>query len=255
LHREEWEAVLLPVGAGFDPLRMHVVDHDDRDLLDVAPTGARYVLPEVDLGAKRTVEDLRRAVVEHLVAARPLEVSVNKALGLASRPGETAEAFAARCVAVADDEADRQAAELRTRYEARMRRERDQASAAAGRVERAEASVNAKRSNELVDGAGSVLGALFGGRRRAGSIARSVSKASRARQSSAEADARLGDARDRLADQQDDITELEADLAAELTDLVGAWREKAAAVEQVRVPLERSDVAISATCVLWVPMG
>ena len=150
-HREEWEAVLLPIGAGFDPANLHVVDHDDRDFLEAAPASATYVLPDVDLSAKSTVEGLRRAVVEHLTAARPLEVSTNAQLKLASRPGESPEAFAARCQAAAADAADREAAALRTKYEARLRREQNQAAAAADKVSRAEAAVNTKRSNELVD--------------------------------------------------------------------------------------------------------
>jgi hypothetical protein len=223
--------------------------------VEVAPNGARYVLPQVDLGAKATVEGLRKAVVEHLVATRPLEVSTNRELKLASRPGEAPDAFAARCQAAAAEAADREAAALRTKYEARLRREQNQAAAAADKVARAEAAVNTKRSNELVDGAGSIFGALFGGRKRAGSIARSVSKASKARRASVEADERLDEARNRQAEQQADVTELEADLAAELTDVVDEWSAKAAAIEQVSVPLERSDVAVTAACVLWVPMG
>ena len=253
--REEWEAVLVPVGAGFDPVALHVVDHDDRDFLEAAPAGARYLLPTLDLAAKSTVESLRRAVVEHLVAARPVEVSTNRELKLASRPGEAPEAFAARCQAAAADEADRAAATLRTKYEARLRREANQVSAAADKVERAEAAVNTKRSNELVDGAGSVFGALFGGRKRAGSIARSVSKASKARRASVEADERLDEARNRQAEQQADVSDLEAEMAAELTDVVDLWNQRAIAIEQVAVPLERSDVAVTAACVLWVPMG
>jgi hypothetical protein len=253
--REEWEAVLVPIGAGFDPLALHVVDHDDRDFLPEAPAGARYVLPGLDLGAKGSVEKLRKAVVDHLVAARPLSVSVNKALKLASRPGESAEAFALRCGEAADAAADDDAAVLRTKYEARLRREQDQVTAAAGKVARAESAVNTNRSSELIDGAGSILGSLFGGRKRAGSIAASVSRASDRRRRSAAAEDRLDETRDRLADAQGDIVELEAELAAELTDIVHAWREKAAAIERLDIPLERSDVAVSAACVLWIPMG
>jgi hypothetical protein len=254
-HREEWEAVLLPLDVGFDPARLHVVDHDDRDFLPVAPAGATYVLPPVDLGAKGAVEKLRRAVIDHLVAARPLTVSVNRELKLASRPGEAPEAFAARCTAAAEDGADAEAAALRKKYEVKLRREHDQVAAAADKVTRAESKVNSSRSSELVDGAGSLLGALFGGRRRAGSIAGSMSKAATRRRQAAEAEGRLSESRNRLEEQQSDIVELEADLAAELTEIVGRWQAKAAACEQVDVPLEKSDVAVTAACVLWVPVG
>jgi hypothetical protein len=254
-HREEWEAVLVPIGPGFDPAALHVVDHDDRDFLTEAPAGAAYTSPEVDLSSKGAVEKVRKAVVDHLVAARPLAVSINKELKLASRPGEDPEAFAARCREAAASAADDAAAELRTRYAARLRREQNQVSAAEQKVARAESSVNASRSSELVDGAGSILGSLFGGRRRAGSIANQVSKASARRRRSETAEGRLEETRGQLEAARTDVVELEAELAAELTDVVDSWNEKAAAIERLDIPLERSDVAVSASCVLWIPMG
>jgi hypothetical protein len=254
-HQEEWEAVLTPLGPILDPAAVHLVDHDDRDFLAEAPAGAQYVLPDVDLAAKAPIERLRKAVVDHLVTHRPLQVSVNRELKLASRPGETAEAFAARCLAAADDRADADAAELRRRYQAKLSREQDQVVAAAERVSRAESSVNSSRSSELVDGAGSILGSLFGGRKRAGTIARSVSRAATRRRRSNEAEDRLDDHRHRLAREQDDVVEVEAELAAELVDLVNRWHVAAAAIEVVPVPLEKSDVAIAATCLLWLPVA
>jgi peptidoglycan hydrolase CwlO-like protein len=74
------------------------------------------------------------------------------------------------------------------------------------------------------------------------------------RRRSSEAEGRLGETRNRLAEEQEDIVALEAELAAELTDLVNEWHEKAVAIDRVEVPLEKSDVAISAACLLWIPM-
>lgn len=252
-HQEEWEAVVTPLGPLLDPASLHVVDHDDRDFLAEPPAGAQYVLPGLDLAAKAPLERLRKAVVDHLVAHRPLQVSVNRELKLASRPGETPEAFAARCLAAAEDRADAEAAELRRRYQAKLAREHDQVTAAAERVSRAESTVNASRSSELVDGGASILGSLFGGRKRAGSLARSVSRAATRRRRSNEAEDKLEDHRHRLAREQEDVVELEAELSAELVDAVDRWHVAAAAIEVVPIPLERSDVAIVSSCLLWLP--
>lgn len=254
-HREEWEAVLTPLGPGLDPAALHVVDHDDRDFLASAPTGATYVLPDLDLASKAALERVRKAVVDHLVAARPLAVSTNRQLKLASRPGEAAEAFALRCHAAAEDAADAEAAELRRKYQTKLAREHDQVQAAAEKVSRAESGVNSSRSSELVDGAGSVFGALFGGRKRAGSIARSVSRAATRRRRSNEAEDRLEDARHKVAEEQADVAEVEAELSAALTDLVHRWQAVAEGIEVVQVPLEKSDVAVVSACLLWVPVA
>ena len=254
-HREDFEAVVLPLGAGFDPASLHVVDHDDRDFLLDGPAAATYVVPDDATTSKTAIEALRRAVVDHLLASRTLTVSVNRELKLASRPGEAPEAFAARCLAAAENEADREATELRRRYQTRIRREADQVSTAADRVARAESAVNTQRSNELVDGAGSVLGALFGGRRRAGSIVNSMSHAANRRRRSEAAQDRLEGTRQALSEQQHDVVALETELAGELAELVARWQAAGAAVEQRQVPLEKSDIAVTALCLLWVPVG
>jgi hypothetical protein len=45
----------------------------------------------------------------------------------------------------------------------------------------------------------------------------------------------------------------EADLAEELTAIDDEWSAKAAAVETVDVPLEKSDIRVTARFLVWIP--
>jgi hypothetical protein len=252
-HVEEWEAVLRPLADPLDPATAIAVDHDDRDLRDQPPPGARYALPAAPIDEKRGLEDAKRALVDHLTATRTHRVLVNRQLGLASRPGEDAAAFAARCDAAAEDRADDEAVDLRQKAEAKVARARDHLAAATDRLHAAEQRAESARSAELVDGAGSILGSLLGGRRRARSLARAASGAASRRRRTEEASEKVGSARHRQAELQATVDDLESEVVDDLLAMAARWDEVAAAVEVVEVPLERSDVRVVAASLLWVP--
>lgn len=50
-----------------------------------------------------------------------------------------------------------------------------------------------------------------------------------------------------------DLADLEAQLTDDLSDIVARWDDLAAQVEPLEVPLEKSDVSITATALVWIP--
>src|SRR4029077_7014597 len=74
-----------------------VVDFDDRDFRPDEPAGATYVLPAAPVSEAKFFAQVGKDVQARLVANRALEIFRNKQLKLSSRPGETEEAFLARC--------------------------------------------------------------------------------------------------------------------------------------------------------------
>jgi len=60
-------------------------------------------------------------------------------------------------------------------------------------------------------------------------------------------------ARHRVDDRSEDVAELEQDLADAIAEIDAEWTAKAAEVEQVEVPLEKSDVAVTDLTVVWIP--
>ena len=74
-----------------------MVDFDDRDFRADAPAGATYVLPAAPVGEAKFFRRRARTCRPGSSRTAALEIFRNKQLKLASRPGETEEAFLARC--------------------------------------------------------------------------------------------------------------------------------------------------------------
>ena len=252
---EEYEAVVLPLGDAVDPAVAIAVDHDDRDLRTEAPAGATYASTTAPLTRKTYFTAAEKALVDHLYRTRTTQVRRNRTLKLAARPGESEGDFAARCQAAADDAADDAQVKLQQKYESRIAKARVALDTAADRVEQARAAQGTRRTSDLAAGAGALLGAVLGGKRRARSMARDVERVITGRSRSGEAAQRVETAQNRVGERQQALADLEADLAAELTAIDDEWRAKAADVETVDVPLEKSDIRVTALSLVWVPGG
>ena len=151
-----------------------MVDFDDRDFRPDAPAGATYVLPAAPVGEAKFFAQAGKDVQARLVANRALEIFRNKQLKLTSRPGETEEAFLARCDEAGQAKADEETVKLTKRLEAKKDRLENALELAQRRVEELDTQTKSRQANELITGAGAVLGALFGGKRSARSITNAV---------------------------------------------------------------------------------
>ena len=109
---------------------------------------------------------------------------------------------------MANEQADRAIASLRDKYRVRIEGVRDQLAVADRRVAELDADIEARREEEVLSGAGDLLGALLGGRRR-NTISRAASRRTQTRQTEARRDKAAGAKADKMAD----LAELEAELA------------------------------------------
>ena len=251
---QQFEGVLHPLSDPPVAADVVAVDHDPRDFRSEAPAGATYRVPDVALSNKALYSSVRKDLVEHLFRTRTMSLLANPSLKLISRPGESAEDFAARCDAAADDGADAATAVVAKRLEAKITRARDALAAAEDKVDQAEATQSSRRNDELLSGAGDLLGAVFGGRRSARSIASKVGSVTRRRGRSTEAAKRTETAANRLAEKADALDALEAELADSIAAIADDWDAKAAAVETVEIPLEKSDITVSDLSLVWIPV-
>jgi hypothetical protein len=250
---EEYEAVVYPLADTVDPAAAVAVDHDDRDLRPEPPAGASYAATAAPLSRKGWFTAAEKALVDHLYRTRTTQVRRNKALKLVGRPGESEADFTARCAAAADDAADAAQVALQKKYEARIDKARVALDTASDRVDQARAAQDTRRTSDLAAGAGALLGAVLGGKRRARSMARDVGRVLTGRGRSGEAAQRVETARNRVDERQQALADLEADLATELTAIDDEWAAKAAEVETVDVPLEKGDIRVTSLVLAWVP--
>ena len=109
-----------------------------------------------------------------------------------------------------------------------------------------------KRNSELLSTAGSVLGGLLGGKSRSSILGKLGTAAGRRGRTNAAAE-RLDAAENKVTRLQDDLADLEADLADDVRRIVDAWQQKAAAVDTMRIALEKSDIRITQIVLAWIP--
>jgi hypothetical protein len=255
-HAEEWEAIvpLDRADGGTVGLDAAVqVDYDERDFAAEAPAGAVYVLPSAPVREPSFFRQAAASLERGLVESRSLEILRNPALKLYSRPGESREAFAARCDEAAQARADAETAKIRDRLEAKKDRVEAALAEARRRQSEAESAADAHRRQDLLSGAGAVLGALLGGRSRSRGIDAVGRALGGGSTSAARAEARARTQRGKAADAAADLEALEREIVEEVAAITASWDAKAAEIESVPIRLEAADVHVVHTALVWLP--
>jgi hypothetical protein len=247
---EEWEAVLFPLSSGtIDPREAVPVDYDARDFRDAAPEQATYGVTEAPLDRKDFFTSAERAFEDFLFREETLVLPCNEELRLYARPGESEDAFRARCTAAAEDAADAEAEKLRDRYERKVDAAKTKLAAAERRVRELDVDVEQRRQQEMIAGAGEVLSMFLGGRRRVRGLSGMASRRSQTRRTQE----RLQSALEKAEEVQDTLADLEEELTEELEEIWARWEETAARIGTIEIPLERSDVRLEQLVLFWAP--
>ena len=247
---EEWEAVLFLLGATVDPAASIAVDHDDRDLRTEAPSGATYVLTDAPLDRRPSSRESRR-------------------------PSSTTCTAPARCRSCATRLARRSRGRdargvRRPVLGGRRRGRRSGSGGVAGQVRGPHRQGGRPWGGDGQGGAGRGRrdhpppvrrgrGRRQPARRRARrtrsarTMARDMGRVLTGqgrRDEAAQAPARPRTAHDR----QEALTKLEADLAGPRGHRREVGRQ-GCGDRADRGPLERSDIRVTARCVVWIPVG
>lgn len=254
-HDQEYEAVFHPLAEHLDPADALAVDHDPRDFATSPPERPTYSIPDAPLAKSTWWRGIERALVDHLYRNEVVEVLANRDLKLWSRVDESPAEFETRCRAAADEAADAEAAKLRDKYEARLRRLQSQIQTASDRAEVLETEAKGRVTEELISGVGSVLGGFLGGRRSARSISGSVNSAANRRTRTASTRQRLDAAKNKVADLRSQVDELEDELTDELAEIDERWSQRASAVEPVAISAKKTNIRVAELRMVWVPVG
>ncbi len=248
-HDEVWEAVYFPIGDDFDPSAAHSVDHDERDFLSKPPADATFVIPEVPIHSKRWFSGISGDIRTHLYRNRAVQVFKNPSLKVYGRIDEATDEFEARCSRLADDRADAAVAALTKKYATRIDRARDQLDTALEKVADARLDADTRKQEEIISGAGTVLGVLLGRRN-----TRSISTATSKRSMTRKAERRLHAAQRKVGNEMDDIDELERDMAKDVHEIAAEWANQAAEIETIEIGLEKTDVSVDSLSLVWIPI-
>lgn len=248
-HDEVWEAVYFPLADPFDPAAAVAVDYDDRDLHPDPPDGATYAIPDAPLTTKAYFADAARSIADTLFRERSVEVYRNPALKSYSRIGETREAFMDRCRIITDDRADAEVAAVHGKFAARIEKAKDEIQAAFQRVEDARLDLDTRRQEEVLSGAGTLIGVLMG-RKRTSAMSTAASKRSMTRR----AEQRVASAEQRVSKEETDVERLEDDMAEAIAEIAERWEAKAAQVETIEIGLEKTDIHVEPPVLVWIPI-
>jgi len=249
-HRETWEAILFPLEGRVDPRAAIAVDYDDRDFRDEPSGEAAYALPDARIHTKTFFSETGSALKEWLYRNRSVEVFRNKTLKMYSRVGEGRSDFEDRCDAAARDAADAEAAKIRDRFDNKMDSVAKQIDAARLRIDEVAVDVETRRQEEMMSGAGTLIG-LLTGRRSTRSLSSAASKRSMVRK----AEQRLRTAETKYTGLIEDLEELGDDLDEEILGIDSEWRGKAGEIDVIDVGLEKTDISIEEIALVWIPRG
>lgn len=252
-HTQEWEVVFHPLSARLDPDTAISVDYDDRDLRTDPPPDCLYSLPQAPVADVGWYRDVEKALLADVRADRALEVRRNAALKLYARIGESEQDFAARCAAAAAQRADAEAAKLAKSLEGRIARKRAQVEGAQRGEAAAAADAQSRRAQEVVSGAGALLGVLLGGGSRAARAARGAGGVASRRGMTQRAAQRREEAAARVALTAQELSELEQQLLDELDGIQTRWQETAADIDSVSLSATASNVRVTDRALVWVP--
>lgn len=145
-------------------------------------------------------------------------------------------------------------AKLTKRLEAKKDRLANALVLAQRRVEELDTQTKSRQANELITGAGAVLGALFGGRRSARSITSAVGSVASKHGQSATSSQRRNTAEAKAQQTTDDLAQLEQEIPDEVTALDDKWKMVAETVDTVAIRLEATDVRVTDMRLVWVPV-
>ena len=232
---EPWEAIIVdPSLATYGSIIE--VDHDDRDFVPVDPT-VPILSVDAPISQDSFFRTLERELKTHLDRTETTDLWRHKELRLVSRPGETEEAFLARCRAAAQTGADDEKAKVIAKYETRLRKAKRAYDDAVRDATLAEQAADDEKQSAML---GFGLDLIMGRKAKMpSSRTRTTQERARKAQSKIE---------QKRAAYEDLMEELE-DAVAGVDD---EWDAKADAIESVNVGLESDDIRIVKTRVVWI---
>jgi hypothetical protein len=247
---QDWY-VLAPLGAdGPDWDGAETCNADALRLLDAPAAAATFAAVPAGVLAARTFGRHGKSLADHLYRTATLKVLRCAQPKLTAAPGTREGEFRAQVAQAVREQRDAAVDALRKKYAAKLATLADRERKAGQKVTREQAQASQQAMSSAVSVGGSLLGALFGGRRgalgKASTAARSVSRIGKERTDVAHAEADLA----ALQQQQ---AALESELAAEVAALESRYDPAAIPLETTEIRLRKSDTAVTDLALVWQP--
>jgi hypothetical protein len=191
------------------------------------------------------------ALEDHVYRNASLNVMSCPALKMNAAPGGTESEFRAHIAQALREKRDAAVDALRARFATKLAALEDRERRAEQKLERERTQASSETLSSALSVGGSLLGALFGGRRSsamrtASTAARSVGRASKERGDVAHAEADVGSLKDQVAAMQ-------TELGAEIARIEAEFDANTIRVEIVPVRPKKSDISVEDMALVWCP--
>ena len=191
------------------------------------------------------------ALEDHVYRTASLDVMSCPALKINAAPGGTESEFRAHITQALREKRDAAVDALRARFASKLATLEDRERRAEQKLERERTQASSETMSSALSVGGSLLGALFGGRRssamrKASTAARSVGRASKERADVAHAEADMEALKDQVA-------AMHAELESEIRRIEAEFDPNTIRVEIVPVRPKKADIAIEDMALVWCP--
>ena len=191
------------------------------------------------------------ALEDHVYRTASLNVMSCPALKINAAPGGTEGEFRAHIAQALREKRDAAVDALRARFASKLATLEDRERRAEQKLERERTQASSETVSSALSVGGSLLGALFGGRRssamrKASTAARSVGRASKERGDVAHAEADVEALKDQVA-------AMNAELEAEIGQLEAQFDSNTIRVEIVPVRPKKADISVEDMTLVWCP--
>jgi hypothetical protein len=212
-----------------------------------ATEGAPFVgsLPAA-CNTKKDARALSKALADWVYHNRRLNLLYNEGLGMCQRPSEESADFHARVELAGRERRDTAVDEASERFEEKIERLEDKRRTVARSIGEQEDKYSARKQEELLSLGATVLGMVFGRRRRLSGVATK-------RRMTATARARLESLAEKDQDLQRDLAELQRDAEDEARAITLQWENTIKDITTYTISPRRVDVQVVFAGVLWLP--
>ena len=247
-------SLLAPLGDdGPDWPNAWFLGTSDVPLLDAPAEGARFAALPGGATRPASYKTWEKSAVAHLLRDRPLVVPHAPQLSLVGKVGESRDAFLARATHALHEGRDDELEALAGKWQPKIDKAKDKLERAKRKLAEASADGTTTMLTSGVEIGATVLGAMFGSRRRSVSagVARAASRARRVAKRSASQEA----AEAEVNACEEGLTRLETNVKAALDEIRATWKPENLEIVDKRVAAKKADLRIERLELCWVPVG
>ena len=249
-HRQNYFLALEPPTEGHSARweTAESLSYDSEDLAAGPVPDALFMPVPESMNAANKLTALKKQLSDHLYVNSRLTLQHNPKLDLYSRAGDELSDFQARVEAATEEQRDAEVEKLKGRFETKLDQVEDRLRRERRDLGDAESEYAARKRDETLSAAESVLG-FFSKRRSSGALSRASSK----RRMTERAKLEIEEGEEQIQTYEKELKELQTELQADIEGIHDRWAEVAEQLDEFHVRPRRADVQIVFLGLGWRP--